>query len=294
MSRIHIPTLIVQGTVDTLFTLQEGVENYEILRKNGVPTAMIWFCGGHGVCLTPPGNQELPVTATIDWLNRYVKRDTSVNTGPGFQFVDQNGTSYSAGSFPVPTGAPLSADGQGTLPLVAGGGSGPADTSGSTQELASLVGTDHPGQGSQRGQRRHLLREPVGRGGGSTPAAAHLPGHVTAGHPADPGLRPVGGRIDGPGAGQPDHPDRRHPRRTHPHHLGPPGDGCLHRSRPTTTSSSSWSPPPWPMPCPGWAGASISPTSTSPFPVASDITPQVGAHRQPAPGRLPDHAAHWR
>ena len=51
-------------------------------RKTGVPTAMLWFCGGHGVCLTPPGNQELPVTATIDWLNRYVKRDTSVNTGP--------------------------------------------------------------------------------------------------------------------------------------------------------------------------------------------------------------------
>ena len=57
---IHIPTLIVQGTVDTLFTLQEGVDNYEILRAAGVPTAMHWFCGGHGVCLTPPGNQGCP------------------------------------------------------------------------------------------------------------------------------------------------------------------------------------------------------------------------------------------
>ncbi len=139
VSHIHIPTLIVQGTVDTLFTLQEGVENYEILRKNGVPTAMIWFCGGHGVCLTPPGNQQLPVTATIDWLNRYVKRDTSVGTGPGFQFVDQKGNSYSAGSYPVPTGSPLTANGQGSLPLVATGGSGPAVISGSTQELAGLV-----------------------------------------------------------------------------------------------------------------------------------------------------------
>ena len=139
VSHIHIPTLIVQGTVDTLFTLQEGVENYEILRKNGVPTAMIWFCGGHGVCLTPPGNQQLPVTATIDWLNRYVKRDTSVGTGPRFQFVDQKGNSYSAGSYPVPTGLPLTANGQGSLPLVATGGSGPAVISGSTQELAGLV-----------------------------------------------------------------------------------------------------------------------------------------------------------
>jgi ABC-2 type transport system ATP-binding protein len=57
----------------------------------------------------------------------------------GFQFVDQNGTSYSANGFPVPTGTPLSADGHGTLPLVATGGSGPANTSGSTQVLASLV-----------------------------------------------------------------------------------------------------------------------------------------------------------
>ena len=53
---VHIPTLIVQGTVDTLFTLQEGVDNYEVLRAAGVPTAMQWFCGGHGVCLTPAGD----------------------------------------------------------------------------------------------------------------------------------------------------------------------------------------------------------------------------------------------
>ncbi len=38
VSRIHIPTLFVQGTVDTLFTLQEGVDNYEVLRHHGVPT----------------------------------------------------------------------------------------------------------------------------------------------------------------------------------------------------------------------------------------------------------------
>ena len=144
VARIHVPTLFVQGTVDTLFTLQEGAENYQILKKGGVPTAMLWFCGGHGVCLTPAGNQELPVTATIAWLDRYVKRDTSVNTGPGFRFVDQNGIGYSATGFPVPTGEPLTADGQGTLALVTGGGSGPADTSGSSQELAGIVGPITP------------------------------------------------------------------------------------------------------------------------------------------------------
>jgi ABC-2 type transport system ATP-binding protein len=141
---INIPTLIVQGTVDTLFTLQEGVDNYEILRKRGVPAAMLWFCGGHGVCLTPQGNQQLPVTATIAWLDRYVKKDASVATGPRFQFVDQNGTAYSAPGYPVATGTPITADGHGTLPFVASGGSGPVNASGSTQVLASLVGPITP------------------------------------------------------------------------------------------------------------------------------------------------------
>ena len=55
LSKIRIPTLILQGTVDDLFTLDEGIANYEALRKQGTTTAMAWFCGGHGVCLTNPG-----------------------------------------------------------------------------------------------------------------------------------------------------------------------------------------------------------------------------------------------
>ena len=65
---IHVPTLIVQGTVDTLFTLQEGVDNYEALRANGVTTSMRWFCGGHGVCLTPTGDPGATEQATLAWL----------------------------------------------------------------------------------------------------------------------------------------------------------------------------------------------------------------------------------
>ena len=144
MARINVPTLIVQGTVDTLFTLQEGVDNYQILKHRGVPTSMLWFCGGHGVCLTPPGDEQLPVTATIAWLARYVQRDASVDTGPGFRFVDQKGTTYSAEGWPVPADQPVTAVGQGSLALTATGGSGPADTSGSTQALAGLVGRITP------------------------------------------------------------------------------------------------------------------------------------------------------
>ena len=55
VERIRIPTLLIQGTVDTLFTLDEATTNYRILRANKVPSKMIWFCGGHGACLTDAG-----------------------------------------------------------------------------------------------------------------------------------------------------------------------------------------------------------------------------------------------
>ena len=48
MDAIRVPTLLVQGTADTLFTLDEAMTNYRILRGNGVPAKMVWFCGGHG------------------------------------------------------------------------------------------------------------------------------------------------------------------------------------------------------------------------------------------------------
>ncbi len=45
--RINVPTLIIQGTVDTLFTLQEGVDNYEV-------TAGLGHADGNAVVLRRP------------------------------------------------------------------------------------------------------------------------------------------------------------------------------------------------------------------------------------------------
>ncbi|MDQ1467976.1 MAG: type transport system ATP-binding protein [Actinomycetota bacterium] len=126
VNRIRVPTLFVQGTVDTLFTLDEAVTNYRILRANGVPTAMIWFCGGHGVCLTAPGDGQRVEQRTMLWLSRYLKRDQAVDTGPGFEMVDQNGKSYTADHYPLDAAAPIIADGHGTLTLTPAGGAGPA------------------------------------------------------------------------------------------------------------------------------------------------------------------------
>ena len=45
-----MPTLLLQGTADTLFTTAEAIRNYEILDRHDVPLKMMWFCGGHGEC----------------------------------------------------------------------------------------------------------------------------------------------------------------------------------------------------------------------------------------------------
>jgi Dipeptidyl aminopeptidases/acylaminoacyl-peptidases len=118
VKQITIPTLFVQGTVDTLFTLDEAVSNYLILKAKGVPTGMIWFCGGHGVCLTKAGDQSYNGRAAIAWLARYVKGDRSIAIGPGFSVVDQNGAQFVADAYPAAAGDPVTTKGSGTLPLV--------------------------------------------------------------------------------------------------------------------------------------------------------------------------------
>jgi ABC-2 type transport system ATP-binding protein len=120
-ARVHVPTLILQGTVDTLFPLDEAARNYAEISHNHVPVKMIWFCGGHGACLTNPGDPSVIEHETLAWLARYVKRER-VSTGAGFQWVDQLGTWHSA---PVyrPGRRGVSATGAGRLDLVGAGGS---------------------------------------------------------------------------------------------------------------------------------------------------------------------------
>ena len=125
LSSVRIPTLILQGTVDDLFTLDEGIANYRALRAQGTTVAMAWFCGGHGVCLTNPGTSVDVTALSLAWMQHWVARDTSVPVLQGVALIDQNGTGYAAPSYPPPSGAPFTATGSGTLALAAGGGSGP-------------------------------------------------------------------------------------------------------------------------------------------------------------------------
>ncbi|HVA07025.1 MAG TPA: alpha/beta fold hydrolase [Acidimicrobiales bacterium] len=125
LSRVKVPTLILQGTVDDLFTLDEGIANYETLRSQGTTVSMAWFCGGHGVCLTDPGTAVEVGPLSLAWMQRYVAGDSSAHVLKGFTFVDQDGTTYASSHYPLPPGAPIVASGAGSLALKAGGGSGP-------------------------------------------------------------------------------------------------------------------------------------------------------------------------
>jgi ABC-2 type transport system ATP-binding protein len=133
LSRVRIPTLILQGTVDDLFTLDEGIANYMVLRDQGTTVSMAWFCGGHGVCLTDPGSAIEVGPLSLAWMQHYVARDNSARVLKGFAFVDQEGTTYAAPDYPLPRGVPITATGSGKLALRAGGGSGPPTVSANPQ-----------------------------------------------------------------------------------------------------------------------------------------------------------------
>lgn len=148
LGRIHIPTLLMEGTDDTLFTLHEAIANDQALKANGVPLQMLWFCGGltggplaHGVCNTPVGpDPHIDTDYALRWLDHYLK-GTPGSTGPPFSWVSDNGTLHAAPGYPVAQGPPVTASGAGTLVMAAG------DTSGAlieAQPAAHAVSVDLP------------------------------------------------------------------------------------------------------------------------------------------------------
>ena len=122
VKRIKVPTLILQGTPDTLFTPSEAIDNYRILRRKNIPLKMMWFCGGHGTCSTGEGTPGHLEKRVVSWLKRYVMRKKKVRTGPGFEWLADDAKWRSARAFPPKRGTPIVGEGSGTL-LVS-----PADT----------------------------------------------------------------------------------------------------------------------------------------------------------------------
>lgn len=93
VKKVTVPTLVIQGQSDTLFNLNEGAANYQALKKQGTPTKMIWFNGGHSgpnapgeIDFAAPDPRTQHVTQRVaSWLDRYLK-GTSASTGPEFSY----------------------------------------------------------------------------------------------------------------------------------------------------------------------------------------------------------------
>ena len=138
VAKITAPTMVVGGTVDTLFPLDEDIKLYNTIKKGGAPVKMVWFCGGHGECLTGNGDPggSAPSTFALDslhlnqvmaaWFARYLKGDATADTGPGFEWLADDAKWRSAAAWPAKAGAPITARGAGRITLQAGYGSGEA------------------------------------------------------------------------------------------------------------------------------------------------------------------------
>ncbi|WP_051223501.1 alpha/beta hydrolase family protein [Conexibacter woesei] len=135
---ITAPTMVVGGTVDTLFPLDEDVKLYNTIKSGGAPVKMVWFCGGHGECLTGTGDPggDRPATLTLGsrhltdammaWFGKYLKKDNSVNTGAGFEWLADDAKWRSAPSYPATSAGSVVTTGKGVLKVTKGYVSGEA------------------------------------------------------------------------------------------------------------------------------------------------------------------------
>ena len=105
LDRIDAPTFIIQGRIDTLFTPNQAIANFETLSRI-LPAAklkMAWYCGGHGVCAPfSPGPEGYVEDRVVDWFDRWLKAGESVETGPRFEYLTDDGVWHGAGRYPVP------------------------------------------------------------------------------------------------------------------------------------------------------------------------------------------------
>lgn len=171
LHQITAPTLLLQGTADTLFTLREAILNYRALTAAQVPTKMVWFCGGHGVCTTNAGAPGHVESVTLNWFARYLK-DQPVSTGAGFEYVDDTGTWRGGDSYPLPSAGTISGTGSGVLPVSPAGSAQSGVLVAATPAVnavnVAVSAPDHAGQ---------AVGEPtlnLTYSGTGTPASTHL------------------------------------------------------------------------------------------------------------------------
>ncbi len=175
-TRLHLPVLLAQGEEDSLFDIQEAVDNYRELQADGDPVQLVIQSWGHSDSTPAPGELELTApfqgyedTLIFDFFEKWLD-GADVSTGAPVQYfrpwVTYHGNAApaygTAMSWPVGTPQTLWLSSNGTLVsspsrveagsnrmLNPGGGTGSSysETSGvqTSQPFSSVPPTDAPG-----------------------------------------------------------------------------------------------------------------------------------------------------
>jgi ABC-2 type transport system ATP-binding protein len=114
--RLDVPTLLLQGSVDTLFTIDEAADTFAELRGRGVPAKLVVFCGSlsdaasddgavtHGECprsYAPAGDRARMDDLIVRWFDRWIL-DRPVDTGPAVEYRTNTGDWHRADAWPPP------------------------------------------------------------------------------------------------------------------------------------------------------------------------------------------------
>lgn len=98
---VAVPSLVMQGSVDTLFDLTEAVGNFDHVRDRA-PARLVAFCSGHVSCpdsYADADDRAFLDAAILDWFARYLKgQDT--DTGPP---VSRSGSTSRCRASPRPS-----------------------------------------------------------------------------------------------------------------------------------------------------------------------------------------------
>jgi ABC-2 type transport system ATP-binding protein len=93
--RVKVPTLLMQGQTDSLFTLGQSDAASRAIRANGAPVDVDWIAGGHDGGDMETGRVQTRVRA---WFDRYLKGDRSAGTGPAFRVTRTGGVDSTDGT----------------------------------------------------------------------------------------------------------------------------------------------------------------------------------------------------
>jgi ABC-2 type transport system ATP-binding protein len=89
LDRVDVPTLLVQGTQDSLFGLGQADANARGIAANGAPVKVLWYAGGHGGGSSDRVAEDLreQVAGWFDWhLRDEGDPRRGSDPGAGFQF----------------------------------------------------------------------------------------------------------------------------------------------------------------------------------------------------------------